>query len=78
MRALCLRQVNQSVGRFREDQTEERIGEDGRGLADGLIERGIAIGHERSPLKTTHNDLRLAVETLSGGRCRRQINPGVR
>jgi hypothetical protein len=25
------------------------------------------IGHERSPVETTHNDLRLAVEALSGG-----------
>jgi len=25
------------------------------------------IGHQRSPIKTTHNDLRLAVEELSGG-----------
>jgi hypothetical protein len=25
------------------------------------------IGHERSPIETTHNDLRFAVEPLSGG-----------
>ena len=25
------------------------------------------IGHERSPLETTHNDLRLAFDALSGG-----------
>jgi hypothetical protein len=34
---------------------------------DGVVERRIVIGHERSPIETTHNDLRLAVETLSGG-----------
>jgi hypothetical protein len=32
-----------------------------------LIERGVAIAHERSPLETTHDDLRLAVEPASGG-----------
>jgi hypothetical protein len=25
------------------------------------------IGHERSPIETTHNDLRFAVDSLSGG-----------
>jgi hypothetical protein len=25
------------------------------------------IGHERSPIETPHNDLRFAVEALSGG-----------
>lgn len=67
MRALCLRRVNLSVGRVGEEQSEERIGEDGRGFADGVIERGVAIVHERSPLETTHDDLRLAVEPASGG-----------
>ena len=32
-----------------------------------IVERRIVIGHERSPIETTHNDLRLAVEALSGG-----------
>ena len=36
-------------------------------FADGVVERRIVIGHERSPIETTHNDLRLAVEALSGG-----------
>jgi hypothetical protein len=39
----------------------------------GFVERSIAIAHERSPLETTHDDLRLAVEPASGG-CDR---PGV-
>jgi len=34
---------------------------------DGLIERGVAVGQERFPWKTTHNHCRLAVETRSGG-----------
>jgi hypothetical protein len=36
-------------------------------FADGVVERRIVIGHERSPIETTHNDLRLAVNALSGG-----------
>ena len=49
MRALCLRQVNKEVGRFGEEQAHERIAEDGGCFVDGLIERGVAIAHERSP-----------------------------
>jgi hypothetical protein len=41
----------------------EKIGD----FADGVVERRIVIGHERSPVETTHNDLRFAVEALSGG-----------
>ncbi len=70
MRALCLCQVNLWMGRFGEEQSEKRIGKNGSGLSDSFIERGVAIVHGRSPMKTTHNDLRLAVETLSGGRYR--------
>jgi len=45
------------------------------GLANGGVERGVAIGHERSPWKTTHNDLRFAVDALPGGRYRRGVIP---
>ena len=41
----------------------EKIGDFGY----GVVERRIVIGHERSPIETPHNDLRFAVETLSGG-----------
>lgn len=57
--------------RIWEKQADERIAEDGGDLADGLIQRGIAIAHERSPSKTTHDDLRCAIETPSGGWDRR-------
>jgi hypothetical protein len=49
MRALCLREVNLPDGGIRKKQADECIAEDGGDLADGLIERGIAIAHERSP-----------------------------
>jgi hypothetical protein len=32
-----------------------------------MIERRLAIAHERSPWKTTHDDLRPAVAASSGG-----------
>ncbi len=41
----------------------EKIGD----FADGVVARWIVIGHERSPIETTHNDLRLTVDALSGG-----------
>jgi len=62
MRALRLQEVNWEVGRFGEQQADECIAENGGGLADSLIERGVAIVHERSPWKTTHDDLRFAVD----------------
>lgn len=42
---------------------------------NGLIEHSVAIAHERSPWKTTHGDLRFAVETPSGGGDRRGVVP---
>ena len=75
MRALCLREVNLPDGRIEEDQAHEGVAEDGGGLVDGLIERGIAIAHERSPWETTRDDLRLAVEPASGGSDRRGLLP---
>jgi hypothetical protein len=63
MRALCLREVN----RRGQKQAHEGVAEDSGDLADGLIERGVVIAHERSPWKTTHDDLRFAVEPASGG-----------
>ena len=71
MRALYLRQVNWPSGRFREEQAHQGFAENCGGSSDGIVERGVAIGHERSPWKTTHNDLRLTVDALSGGRYRR-------
>ncbi len=71
MRALRLWEVNSPDGRSGEDQAHEGVAQDGGNLGDGLIERGIVIAHERSPLKTTHDDLRLAVEPASGGCDRR-------
>jgi hypothetical protein len=35
--------------RIGEDQADKRIAQNGCDLADGLIESGIAIAHERSP-----------------------------
>jgi hypothetical protein len=63
------------AGLIREKQAHKRIAEDGGDLADCLIEHGIVIAHERSPWKTTHDDLRLAVETPSGGWDRRGMLP---
>jgi hypothetical protein len=34
---------------------------------DSVLERRIVIGHERSSYVTTHNDLPLTIEALSGG-----------
>lgn len=75
IRALRLREVNLPDGRMREEQAHECIAQNGGHLTDGLIERGVAIAHERSPWKTTHDDLRLAVETPSGGCDRRGVLP---
>ncbi|HEU0138518.1 MAG TPA: hypothetical protein VFQ79_02360 [Bryobacteraceae bacterium] len=58
MRALCLCEVNLPDGWIGEDQAHECIAEDSGDLADGVFERGIVIAHERSPLETTHDDLR--------------------
>ena len=49
MSALSLPKVNRSLGRFGEEEAHECIGQDGGCLVDGLIERGVAIAHERSP-----------------------------
>ena len=42
---------------------------------NGAVEGGVAIAHERSPWKTTHDDLRLAVDASSGGSDRRGFVP---
>jgi hypothetical protein len=73
MRALCLRQVNLVAGRIRKEQAYECSAEDGGDFGDGVVEDGVVISHERSPWKTTHDDLRLAVDASPGG-CDR---PGV-
>ncbi len=52
-----VREPEAQVGR------SEKIGD----FTDSIAERRIVIGHERSPIETPHNDLRLAVKTLSGG-----------
>jgi len=67
MRALCLLQLNREAVRFGEEQTHGRIAQDAGGFADRMIERRLAIAHERSPWKTTHDDLRPAVAASSGG-----------
>ena len=55
------------AGLVREPEAQVGRGEKIGDFADGVFERRIVIGHERSPIETTHNDLRLAVEALSGG-----------
>lgn len=75
MRALYLRQVNLLAGGIREEQVNECIAEDGGNFVDGLIEHGVTIAHRRSPWKTTHDDLRLAVESASGGCDRHGVLP---
>jgi hypothetical protein len=55
--ARLVREPEAQVGRG------EKIGD----FVDGVVARRIVIGHERSPIETTHNDLRFAVEALSGG-----------
>lgn len=67
MRALYLRQVNLRVGGSRQEQAHEWIAEDDGNFVDGSIEHSVAIAHERSPWKTTHDDLRCAVEMPPGG-----------
>ena len=42
-------------------------GEERSDFADGVVHERVVVGHERSPVETTHNDLRFAVEALSGG-----------
>ena len=75
MRALYLRQVNLLAGRIGEEQADECIAEDGGDFGNGAVEGGVAIAHERSPWKTTHDDLRLAVDASSGGCDRRGVVP---
>jgi len=41
-------EVNWRAGGIRRDQAHKRLAENGGDLADGLIERGIVIAHERS------------------------------
>jgi hypothetical protein len=41
-------------------------GEKGRDLTDDVVERRLGVVPEWSPVGTTHNDLRFAVEALSG------------
>ena len=67
MRALRLRRVKLSLVPDWEPEAQVGRGEKSGYFADGVVERRIVIGHERSPVETTHNDLRLAVEALSGG-----------
>jgi len=52
-------------------------------FANNVIERRIGIGDEQPPNEATHNDLRLAVEALSGGlpltiyaRCWKRVRVG--
>jgi hypothetical protein len=57
------------LGRIREAEPQVSGGEKIGDFVDSGVERRVVIGHERSPeLGTTHNDLRLAVNPLSGGR----------
>jgi hypothetical protein len=63
MRALCLPQVNWRAG-LRKEVADECIAENGGDFVNGGVEGGVAIAHERSPWKTTHDDLRLAVERV--------------
>jgi hypothetical protein len=57
MRALCLWEVNLPDERSGEDQEHEGVTENGGDFRNGLIECGIVTAHERSPWKTTHDDL---------------------
>ncbi len=67
MRALCLWEVNLRAGWLGEEQAEQCIAQDGGCFGNGGVERGVAVAHERSPLETTHDDLRYAAEAPSGG-----------
>jgi hypothetical protein len=70
MRALCLREVNLPGGRSGEEQADECIAENAGDLADGLIERGIAIAHERSPSEDHPR-------TISAPRSKRRLVDGI-
>ncbi|MDP3001021.1 MAG: hypothetical protein Q8N47_26300 [Bryobacterales bacterium] len=72
---LCFQQVNFVAGWIREEQPDQCIAEDCSDFVNGAVEGGVAIAHERSPWKTTHDDLRLAVEPSSGGCDRRGVVP---
>ena len=67
MSARCLRRGKSFLGFSLEPEAQVGVGEKSSDLSDGFFERVVAIGHERSPFGTTHNDLRLAVDALSGG-----------
>jgi len=58
MSPLRLRRVKWPVNRFREAETQVGGSEKSGDFADGVVEGRMAIGHERSPVETTHNDLR--------------------
>jgi hypothetical protein len=59
---LCFQQVHFVAGWIREEQPDQRIAEDDGDFVNGAVEGGVAIAHGRSPWKTTHDDLRLAVD----------------
>ena len=67
MSARCLRRGKSFLGFSLEPEAQVGVGEESGDLLNCLFERVVAIGHERSPFGTTHNDLRLAVDALSGG-----------
>ena len=67
MSARCLRRGKSFLAFSLEPEAQVGLGEKSGDLLDGFFERVVAIGHERSPFGTTHNDLRLAVDALSGG-----------
>lgn len=75
MRALCLREVKFPADCVREEHAYEGGAENGSDLTYSLIERGIVIAHERSPLETTHDDFRFAVDAPSGGLSTRFRSP---
>jgi hypothetical protein len=68
MRALYLRQVNLLAGHIGEEQSDECIAEDGGDFGNGAVEGGVAVAHERSPWKTTHDD-----PTISAWRSTRRL-----
>ena len=67
MRAGILGTVNFLPERFGEAQAHVGGRKNGGDLVYGLGAISIAVDHERSPWKTTHDDLRLAVDASSGG-----------
>jgi hypothetical protein len=63
MRALCLREVNSGLA---EKEAQIGLGEERGDLPDGVFERWVAAGHERSPEPPTAISAARSTRCLAG------------